>query len=66
LSSDLQGLDENRSLEYDGVVGVRGMSSDISDADVDELMGVLTAEAGERVGVTGSVAMESRKRRPSR
>ena len=44
----------NGSLENDGVVGVRGMSSDISDMDVDELLGGLRAEeAGERIGVMG-------------
>ena len=47
----------NGSLENDGVVGVRGMSSDTSDMDVVELLGVLIAEeAGERIGVTGKDA----------
>lgn len=60
LSSDLQGLEVKGSLEKEGVVGVKGMSSDKSETDVDELIGVLTAdtEADERVGVTGSEARE--------
>jgi len=32
---------ENGSLEYKGVVGVRGISSDKSDTEVEQLVGVL-------------------------
>lgn len=39
-----------------GVVGVKGKSSDVSDIDVVELIGVLTEDAGERIGVTGKAA----------
>jgi len=49
---------ENGSLENGGLVGVRGMSSDISEALVvvlEVLVGVLIYDdAGDRVGVIGS------------
>jgi len=53
------------SLENAGVVGVRGKSSDLSETDVVELIGVLIAEeGGERIGVTGRVVDGGRTYRP--
>lgn len=48
---------ENASLVKDGVVGVRGISSDASDKDVEQLIGVLTQDEADRLGVTGSEVM---------
>lgn len=45
---------ENGSPENVGVDGVRGISSDTSDNDVDELIGVVAADAVARFGVTGN------------
>ena len=53
LSSDEYEL-ENASLGKDGVVGVTGMSSDASDKDVEQLIGVLAQEEVDRLGVAGS------------
>lgn len=47
---------ENGSLLNAGVTGVSGISSERSEADVVELVGVFRAEAGERLGVTGNGA----------
>jgi len=44
---------ENASLGKEGVVGVTGISSDASDKDVEQLIGVLTQEGEDRLGVTG-------------
>jgi len=44
--------DENGSLQG-GVIGVMGISSDKSEAVVEVLAGVLSAETEERFGVTG-------------
>ena len=58
MSSE-DGGPENGSLENTGVVGVKGMSSEISDLEVVELAGVLiTEDEGERVGVAGRDARE--------
>lgn len=46
----------NGSCMNAGVVGVKGKSSDVSETDVVELIGVLMADAGERLGVTGNAA----------
>jgi len=54
----------NESLENAGVVGVRGKSSDWSETDVVELVGVLTADGGERIGVTGKGDGVGRTYRP--
>jgi len=55
----------NGSLENAGVVGVRGKSSsDWSETDVVELIGVLTADGGERIGVTGKGDGVGRTYRP--
>jgi len=52
LSSDEYEL-EKGSLENEGVVGVRGISSDMSETEVEQLIGVLTVDAEVRLGVTG-------------
>jgi hypothetical protein len=44
---------EKGSVENAGLVGVSGISSEQSEADVVALVGVLTVDKGERVGVTG-------------
>jgi len=54
---------KNGSLLNAGVTGVRGISSEISDADVVELVGVLKVEANERLGVTGNGAEAHRRKR---
>ena len=47
--------DEKGSLENGGLVGVRGISSEISEAEVVALAGVLMHdEAGDRVGAIRS------------
>jgi len=56
--------DEKRSLLNAGVIGVRGISSEMSEADVVELAGVLTAEIEERFGVTGRGGTAATKRLP--
>lgn len=53
LSSEGNEL-ENGSLEKVGVEGVSGISSDTSDNDVVELIGVVAADTVARFGVTGS------------
>lgn len=56
---------ENVSLLNAGVTGVRGISSEMSEADVVELVGVFRAEADERLGVTGNgVEVRRGKRLP--
>jgi hypothetical protein len=58
---------EKASLLNAGVVGVRGMSSDTSEAVVVELVGVFSTEADERLGVTGRGSNSAMgKRLPSR
>jgi len=57
---------EKGSLLNAGVTGVSGMSSEMSEADVVELAGVLMAETEERLGVTGREEAEGTKRLPSR
>jgi hypothetical protein len=52
LSSD-EYEPENASLGKDGVVGVRGMSSDASDKDVEQLIGVPMQDVEDRLGVMG-------------
>ena len=53
LSSD-EYVTEYVSLLNNGVDGVKGISSEISDTEVVELAGVLKADRDERLGVTGS------------
>jgi len=55
---------ENGSLQNVGVVGVSGMSSDMSDSDVVELMGVVAADTDVRFGVTGNEGSVWRTKRP--
>ena len=65
LSSEENVL-ENASLLKAGVVGVRGMSSDASEAVVVEL-GVFSTDADVRLGVTGKGSISAiGKRLPSR
>lgn len=45
---------ENVSLAKYGVVGVGGVSSEMSDGDVVQLIGVLVVDKEDRFGVTGS------------
>src|SRR6188768_2935511 len=52
LSSD-EYVPEKGSLLNDGVVGVMGMSSEMSEAVVVALAGVVMADDDERLGVTG-------------
>jgi len=63
LSSDAY-EPENGSLVNEVVVGVRGMSSDISDTDVEQLIGVLAAEVEDRLGVIGKDVNVWRMKRP--
>jgi len=63
LSSDECDV-EKGSLLKAGVVGVRGMSSEMSEAEVVELAGVLMADIEERFGVTGREGVEGAKRFP--
>lgn len=57
LSSDEYELAKGSLEGNDGVVGVRGKSSEVSETDVVELIGVLTADAAvERDGVIGKGA----------
>lgn len=52
LSSDEYEL-EKASLGKEGVVGVRGMSSDASDKVVEQLIGVPMQDVEDRLGVMG-------------
>lgn len=63
LSSDECNV-EKGSLLNAGVTGVRGISSEMSEAEVVELAGVLMAESDERLGVTGSEGVGGTKRLP--
>ena len=53
LSSEEWELGNGWSLENGGVVGVTGISSDRSDTDVEQLVGVLSVYIEERLGVIG-------------
>ena len=53
LSSEEWELGNGWSLENGGVVGVTGISSERSDTDVEQLVGVLSVYVEERLGVTG-------------
>lgn len=55
---------EKGSLGNEGVVGVSGMSSEVSDTDVEQLMGVFTVDVDDRLGVTGRDANACRAKRP--
>ena len=63
LSSDECEL-EKGSLLNAGVTGVRGMSSEMSEAVVVELAGVLMTDIEERFGVTGKDGGAGVKRFP--
>jgi len=65
LSSD-ECVTEYASLLNNGVDGVKGMSSEISDTDVVELAGVLKADRDERLGVTGNGKGRTANRPPCR
>lgn len=54
LSPDEKVMGRMSAGGEEGVVGVIGMSSETSDIDVVELMGVLNADVEVRLGVTGS------------